>query len=533
MFFSKNDFQKIEQYFKDRAKKDTDFLQTQSVSGEDTMAIVQDGVNKRISLDVLFEQFRSYIEQNYVVDPDWDTHKAAIDNYISTGKNHKFIYDIVYGKGTNDCGITLFSRKVGDPDSVAPTIKSITVPAVTDATAGLVPSSWYSSLLYYNQNISNASFVFSTLRNYNGYIRLYTPKEIRIENDEESDIKVRADDGDINLIAANDIQLSAGENINLTAETALTLTSHDALTLTSDSIKETPVTIQGFNLNLNANGGEAHLTADSKIYLSSGEHVEIHGTDDVKIIAHGVKDAEQHTMVSGDIILDAGRDIYLNTDKIITSDASIYVTANHIIDYLESKVFIVDSNDYIQLHPFVVNEPVTLNNIKVKVLQDDQLKELTFNGTSYAKDTTSISINDATSSRDLDKNNKLAQIRSQILKGEYNSTDEYIRIELPGEITASEFRKAVPSAGAHEWDTNTEDYLWFVDQRTGNHFGLTIVNAPDPVEDGTFVLWHIKTKTVIANSTEHYKTITTRTINTTTGLNSKYTVTILTITKLT
>lgn len=532
MFFSKNDFQKIEQYFKDRAKKDTDFLQTQSVSGEDTMAIVQDGVNKRISLDVLFEQFRSYIEQNYVVDPNWDTHEAAIDNYISTGKNHKFIYDVVYGAGANSCGITLFSRKVGDPDSVAPTIKSITVPAVTDAAAGLVPSSWYSSLLYYNQNRSNANFVFSTLRNYNDYIRLYTPNEIRIENDGESDIKVNADGGDINLIAANDIQLSATENINLTAETALTLTSHDALTLISDSIEETPVTIQGFNLNLNADGGEAHLTADSKIYLS-GDHVEINGDENIKITAYGSRDAEQHTMVSGDIILDAGRDIYLNTDKIITSDASIYVTANHIIDYLESKVFVVDGNGYIQLHPFVINEPVTLNNIKVKVLQDDQLKELTFNGTSYAKDTASISINDATSSRDLDKNNKLAQIRSQILKGEYNSTDEYIRIELPGEITASEFRKAVSSAGSQEWDTDTEDYLWFVDQRTGNHFGLTVVNAPDPVEGGTFILWNIQTKTVIANSTEHYKTITTRTINTTTGLNSKYTVTILTITKLT
>ena len=49
MFFTKNDFEKIAEYLKENAMKDTDFYQKESVSANsDILTIVSEGVNYKV-----------------------------------------------------------------------------------------------------------------------------------------------------------------------------------------------------------------------------------------------------------------------------------------------------------------------------------------------------------------------------------------------------------------------------------------------------------------------------------------------------
>ncbi len=57
MFFTQDDFRQIEQWFQVRTKRDTDFPYTDSLNKEDTVAIVQDAVNKQIPVWQLMEEF--------------------------------------------------------------------------------------------------------------------------------------------------------------------------------------------------------------------------------------------------------------------------------------------------------------------------------------------------------------------------------------------------------------------------------------------------------------------------------------------
>lgn len=62
MFFTQEDFRKIEQYLKENARKDTDFIEAQSVGYQDQSVIVQDGLNKRISIYNMFSS-QPFIEK--------------------------------------------------------------------------------------------------------------------------------------------------------------------------------------------------------------------------------------------------------------------------------------------------------------------------------------------------------------------------------------------------------------------------------------------------------------------------------------
>lgn len=56
MFFTQEDYKKIEQWLKNSSIKDSDFKETEDIKDTDTIVIVQDGSNKKIKLKFFTEQ---------------------------------------------------------------------------------------------------------------------------------------------------------------------------------------------------------------------------------------------------------------------------------------------------------------------------------------------------------------------------------------------------------------------------------------------------------------------------------------------
>lgn len=53
MYFTQGDFEKIEKWLQSRTVKDTQFPRTSVLSGEEQVAIIQDGKNKVIDLNLI------------------------------------------------------------------------------------------------------------------------------------------------------------------------------------------------------------------------------------------------------------------------------------------------------------------------------------------------------------------------------------------------------------------------------------------------------------------------------------------------
>lgn len=60
MYFTQEDYRKIEAWLKSRAVKDSEFMQASPLNGKEWVAILQDGHNKKIKLDSLFHQIIKY-----------------------------------------------------------------------------------------------------------------------------------------------------------------------------------------------------------------------------------------------------------------------------------------------------------------------------------------------------------------------------------------------------------------------------------------------------------------------------------------
>lgn len=63
MYFTQEDFQKIEKYFKERAYKDTDFhyINPEDVLDSDSVAIIHRGTNKRITIKDITDRVASEV----------------------------------------------------------------------------------------------------------------------------------------------------------------------------------------------------------------------------------------------------------------------------------------------------------------------------------------------------------------------------------------------------------------------------------------------------------------------------------------
>lgn len=53
MYFTQDDYEKILGYILDHSKKDSEFVNAQDISGEELISIIQDGINKNLSLGSL------------------------------------------------------------------------------------------------------------------------------------------------------------------------------------------------------------------------------------------------------------------------------------------------------------------------------------------------------------------------------------------------------------------------------------------------------------------------------------------------
>ena len=100
MFFTKNDFEKIAEYLKENAMKDTDFLRKESVSANsDILTIVSEGVNYKVYISDLF---KSGIPQVTI-----DNLKAASIQIQDIKATRSLIINASNIRLDNDKGITL------------------------------------------------------------------------------------------------------------------------------------------------------------------------------------------------------------------------------------------------------------------------------------------------------------------------------------------------------------------------------------------------------------------------------------------
>lgn len=100
MFFTKNDFEKIAEYLKENAMKDTDFLRKESVSANsDILTIVSEGVNYKVYISDLF---KSGIPQVTI-----DNLKAASIQTQDIKATRSLIINASNIRLDNDKGITL------------------------------------------------------------------------------------------------------------------------------------------------------------------------------------------------------------------------------------------------------------------------------------------------------------------------------------------------------------------------------------------------------------------------------------------
>lgn len=56
MFFTQEDYKKIEQWLKNSSIKDSEFTEVDNIKDTDTIVVVQDGDNKKIKLKALIDQ---------------------------------------------------------------------------------------------------------------------------------------------------------------------------------------------------------------------------------------------------------------------------------------------------------------------------------------------------------------------------------------------------------------------------------------------------------------------------------------------
>lgn len=77
MFFTKEDYEKIEKYLKQNSKKDTDFERASLLTGNESIAIVQNGENRLIDLNTLGEYINGHtpiiVNPGYTVTTDYPT----------------------------------------------------------------------------------------------------------------------------------------------------------------------------------------------------------------------------------------------------------------------------------------------------------------------------------------------------------------------------------------------------------------------------------------------------------------------------
>ena len=100
MFFTKNDFEKIAEYLKENAMKDTDFYQKESVSANsDILTIVSEGVNYKVYISDLF---KSGIPQVTI-----DSLKAISIQAQDIKANRSLIINASNIRLDNDKGVTL------------------------------------------------------------------------------------------------------------------------------------------------------------------------------------------------------------------------------------------------------------------------------------------------------------------------------------------------------------------------------------------------------------------------------------------
>lgn len=109
MYFTQEDFQKIEKYFKQKAYKDTDFkyLDPDKILDTDMVAIVHMGTNKRITIQNLTDKISSTVNkvddhlsdksvnpvQNKVIHNALQE-KVDDDDYLTYWNVNKIIFDV-------------------------------------------------------------------------------------------------------------------------------------------------------------------------------------------------------------------------------------------------------------------------------------------------------------------------------------------------------------------------------------------------------------------------------------------------------
>ena len=96
MYFTQEDYQKIEKYFKERAYKDTDFhyINPEDVLDSDSVAIVHRGTNKRITIKDITDRVASEVGQ--VDDHLSHTSVKPVQNKVVTGALDDKVDDNAY-----------------------------------------------------------------------------------------------------------------------------------------------------------------------------------------------------------------------------------------------------------------------------------------------------------------------------------------------------------------------------------------------------------------------------------------------------